>query len=376
VHLLTAVQCISALLKANCSLDPTAKVFDFAQADHLAVQTTLQYVFNLPDSSTKSEIESTQLFSQEDFIILFSSMLSQLEIGGGGTDERYNLKAQSPIRRTKNIQFSYEFSEFGERTDSRSVDSEHDSNSNKSNSVIIDDEVSLSDDNSKSNHNSSGRMSLDMDAMKADSDEDADSVFSEVNPQKVSVYKNDKAYPPSAAVLELRAAQSILGLENYNVCSLMDSLAAKSEEGVIKLGPWLRWLSDVMLAAKVSNQDIKIASNLGTKLFEVFQSNCSDALFDRPSPFPSNYKPPEDNSSSSSENEVLFSTFAAGLAFLCGGSPTEDKMMVAFTLVDSDSDGFITQEEFKELVTAALKTVAVCSKLIQAKVLHLNTHVR
>ena len=127
-----------------------------------------------------------------------------------------------------------------------------------------------------------------------------------------------------------------------------------------------------MLAAKVSNQDINIASNLGTKLFEVFQSNCSDALFDRPSPIIPSHVLEGNNV----ENEVLFSTFAAGLAFLCGGSPTEDKMMVAFTLVDSDSDGFITQEEFKELVSAALKTVAVCSKLIQSKVLHLNTYVR
>jgi len=374
VHLLTAVQCISALLKANCCLDPTAKVFDFAQADHLAVQTTLQYVFNLSDSSTKSNIESTQLFSQEDFIKLFSTMLAQLE---GDMHEKYNLKAQSPIRRNKTIQFNYQFSEFGEPSESRSADSEQESQYNNRSSCgdtsVIIDGASLSDESSK--NNSSSGLDLDMDAMKAESlddSEDGESVISEIDPQKSSVYKNDKAYPPSAAVLELRAAQSVLGLENYKVCTLMDSLAGKSEEGMIKLGPWLRWLFDVMLIANVSNQDIKIASNLGTQLFEVFQNNCNDALFDRTSPVVISHTS-EDNST---ENDVLFSTFAAGLAFLCGGSPIEDKLMVAFTLVDSDSDGFITQEEFKELVTAALKTVTVCSKLIQAKVLHLNTHVR
>jgi hypothetical protein len=50
--------------------------------------------------------------------------------------------------------------------------------------------------------------------------------------------------------------------------------------------------------------------------------------------------------------------------------------MVAFTLLDGDSDGYITLFEFRELVAAALKAVAVCSKLAQRKVLHLGTNLR
>lgn len=404
MHLLTAVQCVSALLKANCCLDPSAKVFDFAQADHLAVQATLQYVFNLSDSPIKTSIEDSQLFPQEDFISLFSSIISQLEVGDK-QEEKYNLKVQSPVRRTNNIQFSYQFSEFGEPTENGQHNSDNDQDSNKNSRSSsrdfsgTNDAVYFSDESSWNNN--SDRISLDIDAMKAESsdggdDNDAESIISAVDPQKDSVYRNDKAYPPSASVLELRAAQSVLGLENYKVCKLMDSLAGKSEEGVIKLGPWLRyylfmflkhindnklsiiennnlfhfsWLFDAMLLANVSKQDIKIASSLGTKLFEVFQRDSSDSATSTPSNT-------SDSSHPVAEREVLFSTFTAGLAFLCGGSPTEDKLMVAFTLVDSDSDGFITQNEFKELVTAALKTVTVCSKLVQAKVLHLSTDVR
>lgn len=50
--------------------------------------------------------------------------------------------------------------------------------------------------------------------------------------------------------------------------------------------------------------------------------------------------------------------------------------MVAFTLLDGDSDGYITLTEFRELIAAALKAVAVCSKLAQGKVLHLGTNLR
>ena len=50
--------------------------------------------------------------------------------------------------------------------------------------------------------------------------------------------------------------------------------------------------------------------------------------------------------------------------------------MVAFTLVDSDSDGHITVKEFAEIITSALKTVTVCSKIIQGKVVQLSTNIR
>jgi Ca2+-binding EF-hand superfamily protein len=71
---------------------------------------------------------------------------------------------------------------------------------------------------------------------------------------------------------------------------------------------------------------------------------------------------------SQSTGEVAFSHIAAGLSFLCGGSPLEDKLMVAFAVVDDDSDGYISGEQFGTIAHAVLTLVYTCSKLVAKKV--------
>lgn len=122
------------------------------------------------------------------------------------------------------------------------------------------------------------------------------------------------------------------------------------------------WLFDVMLRANVSQEDIKIASGLGRshtltymvvvvlnthihtyihgirQLFRVFSSDCRDPLYEysgegtplyhpNPNQSPNIGKLDDGRDSSSNRekdtHEVVFATFAAGLAFLCGGSPTQ-----------------------------------------------------
>jgi hypothetical protein len=247
LHLLTVVQCISALLKAYSSLDPTAQVYDFAHADHVAVRTTLQYVFHLKDPVLKAQIEGNQIFPSEDFVCLFSTTLTELELGD--EEEMFNLKVHSPIRKIRGQDEAFKFAEDVPASNSYDIgngngnvfDKEDDSHQSVE---------SLLDDEQPSNP----ILSLDMNAMKTESNGHAvhpvgenDSLLDggsdddDEEEEEELVYKNDELFPPSATVLELRAARSILGLESYNVCEMMKTLAEKSEEGILKLDSWLRF---------------------------------------------------------------------------------------------------------------------------------------
>lgn len=255
LHLLTVVQCVSALLKAYSSLDPTAKVYDFAHADHVAVRTTLQYVFHLTDPLLKAQIEDSQHFPVEDFVCLFSTTLAELE--HGDEEEIFNLKVNSPVRKIRRHEDAFKFAEgdnpsgyndSNSNGDSNAIDAvDDDDDSNQSVESLLDDERPK---------NNASMLSLDMNAMQIDSngharnpvgdnesllDANSDNDDDDEEEDEELIYKNDELFPPSATVLELRAARSILGLEAYNVCEMMKTLAEKSEEGILKLDSWLRY---------------------------------------------------------------------------------------------------------------------------------------
>ena len=88
-----------------------------------------------------------------------------------------------------------------------------------------------------------------------------------------------------------------------------------------------------MLLANVSTQDIKIASVLGKQLFRAFCSDCNDPLFvqtQHGTPLVTAAVNSSGKAVAGTDEEsgvVLFSNFAAGLAFLCGGSPTEVNLL-------------------------------------------------
>lgn len=76
------------------------------------------------------------------------------------------------------------------------------------------------------------------------------------------------------------------------------------------------------------------------------------------------------------QGEVRFSEIAAGLSFLCGGSPIEDRLMVAFTIVDGDCDGYISGSEFEMMVYSVLLVMVACSKLVNKKIISLGVDLR
>jgi Ca2+-binding EF-hand superfamily protein len=159
-------------------------------------------------------------------------------------------------------------------------------------------------------------------------------------------YLDDKQYPPSPVVLELRAASSVLGLEHYSADDLIDKLGGESTAGRLDHHGWARWLGTVFQVGKVSEFDIDLAIFIGHKIFNAFQHD--------------------------EQRTVRFSHLAIGLAFLCTKSPLEERLMVAFTLADEDSDGFLTFHDFCTLIKSVLTVISVCSKLIAGKISTLN----
>lgn len=185
--------------------------------------------------------------------------------------------------------------------------------------------------------------------------------FSHDNEDEVeeNVYTSDKHFPPSAVVLELRAARAILGLENYSADELMATLAEHSLGGKLSESGWLRWLSYITHKARTPEQDLDIAVHLGNRLFEAFDTSAIQGS-------------PVKGKVTSHDSQIAYERMTAGLAFLCGGSPLEERLMVAFTVMDADSDGCITQAELIDIINSALIVISVCSRMVADKVILLG----
>jgi hypothetical protein len=121
-------------------------------------------------------------------------------------------------------------------------------------------------------------------------------------------FRNDKTYPPSSTVLELRAASCIIGLENYAADDLLDKLGSQCHAGKLNALGWPKWFFRVLADAQVNENDLDLSMKLGNQLFAAFASKGSDS--------------------------VEFSQLAPGLALFCLKSPLEERLMVAFTIVD------------------------------------------
>jgi Ca2+-binding EF-hand superfamily protein len=73
------------------------------------------------------------------------------------------------------------------------------------------------------------------------------------------------------------------------------------------------------------------------------------------------------------EDTISYIELAVGLSFLCLRSPLEERLMVAFTISDSDSDGFINFDEFVQLIHSTLLIISICSRIATKKILSLGT---
>ena len=144
--------------------------------------------------------------------------------------------------------------------------------------------------------------------------------------------------PPSAVVLELRAAQDMLGLRGVPAEDLMELLGELSVKGMLHIDAWTDFLEE--FTSHDDPREQALAMQLGMKIFQAFDPFDQDA--------------------------VPYVYFCAGLALLTD-SPVEDKIMVAFVLCDTSGNGNITVTEFQNLVLASLKVAIACCSLAKAK---------
>lgn len=155
-------------------------------------------------------------------------------------------------------------------------------------------------------------------------------------------FLNDKEFPPSATVLELRAASCILGLEHYKPDDLIDKLGGLCHAGKLNAKSWSKWFSRTIHKVQLTEADVDIAMHLGNRIFNAFASKDKES--------------------------VTFADICPGLALLCSEAPLEERLMVAFTVVDDDSDGFISFDQLVQLAKSVLTVVVMCSRLAMSKV--------
>jgi hypothetical protein len=153
----------------------------------------------------------------------------------------------------------------------------------------------------------------------------------------------------SAVVLELRGARAMLGLDGCPADDLMEILGEHSREGVLTLGRWLTALRHLVRLGGGDDHASHSAMVLGRKIFQQFE------------PIPSADQDDQLNYA------VSYFGFTTGLACLCASS-LDDKVSVAFTLLDDDQDGFITQAQFMLLIVCTLRTIAAASAVVAARV--------
>lgn len=147
--------------------------------------------------------------------------------------------------------------------------------------------------------------------------------------------------PPSAVILELRKARSILGLTGYSADDLMETLGESAPNGKLSATAFLATLNNITRLSMYDEEKRAEALRLGMKIFKYFDSDSS--------------------------GYVSYIDFTVGLTSLCD-SPIEDKIMVNFVLLDEDGDGLLTFTEFEQMIISNMKVVLASSSLAASKV--------
>ena len=355
------VRAVSSLIKAQLCLDPSLTVETYLSA--VEVRATLEASAFFPNQTLGKVVSAAshflELFSCTLFMCQSEAMDLELEkyepvpaakITSPAAKSSPPGKMRSPLASPESLR--------ARGLEMPSHNSSRNSAQNDDEEVFVTDvkdDPELQDSESEeSDHNNSrpGMLSLRSFSLdNLDSEEE----------EEDNIFLSDQHFPPSAVVLELRAARAILGLENYCADEMMAVLAEHSPGGQLSESGWIRWLSYMSHVAKTPVQDLDIAINLGNLLFAAFDdtTNCSGS--------PVKGAP--------REGQIAYERMAAGLAFLCGGSPLEERLMVAFTVMDADSDGCITPVELLEIIKSALLVISVCSRMVADKILLLGAPV-
>ena len=223
------------------------------------------------------------------------------------------------------------------------------------------------DDGSEEVNNRNVR-NMSFDAFSGDDDDDDDELIDS------NVYLKDKFFPPSSVVLELRAVRSILGLKQYKAADLLESLGSHCQAGMLKESSWIQWLAHMTYNARVSDDDLVEATMISSKIFRSFYEASKHQSF--------NIGDDDDGDDDNDDNDndgdsqgravVSYQNIVVGMSFLCGGSALEERLMVAFTVIDSDCDGLLSMHEFTDLIFCALIIISVCSTSVEAKIMNIS----
>jgi Ca2+-binding EF-hand superfamily protein len=143
-------------------------------------------------------------------------------------------------------------------------------------------------------------------------------------------------------ITEIRKAQAQIGLVAYSADDLMETLGEWCNgDGYISHGSWLAVVRLLKLLNKASEADIESAKMLASRIFFAMDSLRQGA--------------------------IPLSTLVVGISALCDSLPTE-RLMVIFTLLDSDNDGLINTDELEAYYYANLLVMSICSPTVGAAV--------
>ena len=134
----------------------------------------------------------------------------------------------------------------------------------------------------------------------------------------------------------------MLGLDGFPPDDLMEVLGEGSRQGLLSKDRWLVCIQHFVQLTGGKKPDLDMALKLAEKVFAAFQ-------FGDP------------------QGRVNYIEFAAGLSCMCS-APVVDKVMVAFTLIDSNCDGYITASELCSFVASTIRAITACSSLCAARV--------
>ena len=405
------VRCVSAIIKAQLCLNPETPPRHYLTAIDMRAKlevsafyptyvTNEGYMKEIDSSSSSSSSSSSAASSMFTFIEMMSCILymcqgeaMELEL------DKYNITTTTTTNTTNTNYISKMNASSSSSSSSSSFIASNRLNSplrnqiskdNYSESIeeIVDanstngndddeEEEEFDIDNVGADDNDDGReevnnrnvRNMSFDAFSGDDDDDDDDDDDELIDS--NVYLKDKFFPPSSVVLELRAVRSILGLKQYKAADLLESLGSHCQAGMLKERSWIQWLAHMTYNARVSDDDLVEATMISSKIFRSFYEASNHQSFNIGDDEDGNDDNNYDEGDSQGRAVVSYQNIVVGMSFLCGGSALEERLMVAFTVMDSDCDGLLSMHEFTDLIFCALIIISVCSTSVEAKIMNI-----
>ena len=146
--------------------------------------------------------------------------------------------------------------------------------------------------------------------------------------------------PLDQIAADMRKVRSQLGLIGVTADDLMEVLS-ESDQQVLELSSWLHATRLLARLSGAEDQELTEAKRVAEVIFDAFQDIDAD-----------------------NTNRVDLATFMAGMACLCDGPP-EDRVMVAFTSLDRDGDGYISAQDLATYFSKTLLIQVVCSPIMR-----------